>query len=241
MIYSQQSCLATTVSAMPAGLFSKLVKERPKSPAEVLAKAVAALQALSARDSNPLSTGAKEQAQVHKYLGYLKFFLFGDEQGGGHDPTKESVMNLVNEVVKTDFQLLLVENLVHLEFEARKDAAQVFGAIVRIRDDAMDPACPGALYVLRHQSILRILFEGWVSPGLVAEPVSSCAGVIPSVLADCCPGVDTSNFLNMSLHCAWLCLISPASGCNSCTEGRSRMVTQAARATPSAVSICSCQ
>lgn len=147
---------------MPQGLFAKLVKERPKSPAEVLAKAVAALEALSARDSNPLSTGAKEQAQVHKYLGYLKFFLFGDEQGGGHDPTKESVMNLVNEVVKTDFQLLLVENLVYLEFEARKDAAQVFGAIVRIRDDAVDPACPGALYVLHNQSILRILFEGWV-------------------------------------------------------------------------------
>lgn len=147
---------------MPQGLFAKLVKERPKSPAEVLTKAVAALQALSARDKadNPLSTGAKEQAQVHKYLGYLKFFLFGDEQGGGHDPTKESVMALVNQVVKTDFQSLLVENLVHLEFEARKDAAQVFGAIVRIRDDAAEPACPGAQYVLHHQDILRILFEG---------------------------------------------------------------------------------
>jgi calcium binding protein 39 len=149
---------------MPPGLFAKLVKERPKSPAEVLTKAVAALQALSARDKdNPLSTGAKEQAQVHKYLGYLKFFLFGDEQGGGHDPTKESVMALVNQVVKTDFQSLLVENLVNLEFEARKDAAQVFGAIVRIRDDTADPACPGAQYVLQHQDILRILFEGWVA------------------------------------------------------------------------------
>lgn len=145
---------------MPQGLFAKLVKERPKSPPEVLAKAVGALQALSVRDSNPLSTGAKEQAQVHKYLGYLKFFLFGDEHGGGHDPTKESVMSLVNEVVKTDFQLLLVENLVHLEFEARKDAAQVFGAIVRIRDEEATPPCPGAQYVLQHQNILRMLFEG---------------------------------------------------------------------------------
>jgi len=144
---------------MPPGLFSKLVKERPKSPSEVLAKAVAALQTLRYRDSSPL-IGAKEQAQVHKYLGYLKFFLFGDEQGGGHDPTKESVMSLVMEVVKTDFQLLLVQDLVHLEFEARKDAAQVFGAIVRIRNDTQDPACPGALYVLQHPQIMEYLFEG---------------------------------------------------------------------------------
>lgn len=40
---------------------------------------------------------------------------------------------------------------------------QVFGAIVRIRDDVADPPCPGALYVLRHPQILSRLFEGCVA------------------------------------------------------------------------------
>jgi hypothetical protein len=111
---------------MPTGLFAKLVKERPKEPAEVLAKAVAALEALHDQIGAG-QRGEREQQQVHKYLGYLKYFLFGDEQGGGpsHDLTKESVLALVREVVKTDFQLLLVQAMALLEFEARKDAAQV--------------------------------------------------------------------------------------------------------------------
>lgn len=142
---------------MPQGLFSKLVKERPKEPAEVLAKAVAALQALDVQGRERTD---KEQAQVHKYLGYLKFFLFGDEQGGGHDPTKESVVALVRQVVRTDFQLLVVQHLPLLDFEARKDAAQVFGAIVRIRDDAAGSVCPGAEYVVRRPQIMALLFDG---------------------------------------------------------------------------------
>eukprot|EP00879_Flechtneria_rotunda_P011050 GHRR01011546.1.p1 GENE.GHRR01011546.1~~GHRR01011546.1.p1 ORF type:complete len:242 (+),score=4.26 GHRR01011546.1:71-796(+) len=137
----------------------KLVKERPKTPAEVLGKAVTALNALEALGREK---GEKEQAQVHKYLGYLKFWLFGDEQG--HEPTRESVIALAQEVVKTDFQLLLVKCIPLLDFETRKDASQVFGAIVRIKDH--DDKCPGAQYVQEHQEILDVLFTGYDNPSI---------------------------------------------------------------------------
>jgi calcium binding protein 39 len=134
----------------------KLVKERPRSPAEVLAKAVVALSAL---DTLGRERGEREAASVHKYLGYLKFWLFGDE--AGHEPTKESVVALAREVVRTEFASLLVHVLPVLDFETRKDAAQVFGAIVRIRDE--DGTCPGAAYVRAHPDILATLFAGYGS------------------------------------------------------------------------------
>lgn len=37
--------------------------------------------------------------------------------------------------------------------------AQVFGALVRIKEDAAERS-PGAIYVERHPQILRLLFQG---------------------------------------------------------------------------------
>jgi calcium binding protein 39 len=47
---------------------------------------------------------------------------------------------------------------VDLDFEARKDAAQVFGATVRIKD--AEEKAPGAAYVLQRPYILNMLFQG---------------------------------------------------------------------------------
>eukprot|EP00877_Chromochloris_zofingiensis_P008074 jgi/Chrzof1/351/Cz01g12170.t1 len=91
----------------------------------------------------------------------MKDWLFGDE---GHEPTKDNVIALAQEVVKTDFLLLTAEDLPKLDFESRKDAAQVFGAIVRIRDQS--DRCPGAIYVQQKPQILDILFEGYDDPSI---------------------------------------------------------------------------
>jgi len=50
------------------------------------------------------------------------------------------------------------QHLVDLDFEARKDAAQVFGATVRIKD--AEEKAPGAAYVLQRPYILNMLFQG---------------------------------------------------------------------------------
>ena len=141
---------------MPFPDIRRLVKERPKTAPEIVSKAVAGLQALETANRDRALDRALEQ--VSKYLGYMKFWLFGDE---GHEPTKDNVIALAHEVVRTDFLLLLVTHLPSLDFEARKDAAQVFGAVVRIRD-AAGQECPGAGYVREHAQILDMLFDGCV-------------------------------------------------------------------------------
>lgn len=135
----------------------ELVKRKQKTAPEIVAKVVAALQVLHELhgDGDRDEAAGRALASIKKYLKLMKDWLFGDE---GHEPTKDNVIALAQEVVKTDFLLLTAEDLPKLDFESRKDAAQVFGAIVRIRDQS--DRCPGAIYVQQKPQILDILFEG---------------------------------------------------------------------------------
>jgi hypothetical protein len=54
----------------------------------------------------------------------MKLQLYGDED---HEPTKAGVVALAEEVVKTSLLQLLPAHLAQLDFETRKDAAQVRG------------------------------------------------------------------------------------------------------------------
>lgn len=142
---------------MPAPAFlQKLLAEKPKTPSEVVSKLTAAFEALQAarsgRDEKALD---KAHESVAKYLGYAKLVLFGDEE---HEATKENALALAQEAGRTDLLSLIVKNLADLEFESRKDAAQVFGAIIRIKDN--DERGPGAAYVLAHPEIPTLLFVG---------------------------------------------------------------------------------
>ena len=55
--------------------------------------------------------------------------------------------------------LRVAQVLPALEFEARKDAAQMVGAVLRL-DNGGD--CPGMQYLLHHPQLLTVLFEGCV-------------------------------------------------------------------------------
>lgn len=103
----------------------------------------------------PQQLAPLQLVSCRRYLNYMKYWLFGDE---GHEPTKDAVITLAAEIVKTDFLLMVVQQLTVLGFEARKDAAQVFGAVVRIKDQ--NDACPGARHVEGHLDILQMLFQG---------------------------------------------------------------------------------
>ncbi|KAJ9506674.1 hypothetical protein QJQ45_001964 [Haematococcus lacustris] len=131
-----------------------LLKEKPKSSQDTLSKLLAALNALEVGNEKD---NEKALANVAKYLGFLKYHLFGD---GEHEVTKEEALERARELVATDLLYLLVKHLVLLDFEARKDAAQVYGMLVRLRDS--DDRSPGAAYVLQHPYILSKLFHGQV-------------------------------------------------------------------------------
>ena len=61
------------------------------------------------------------------------------------------------QAIKHDFPISAVLALPNLEFEARKDAAQVIGAIVRL-DNGGD--VPGVQYVVEKPKLLESLFLG---------------------------------------------------------------------------------
>jgi hypothetical protein len=63
----------------------------------------------------------------------------------------------MRQAVKTGFPVAAVAALPYLEFEARKDAAQLVGAIVRL-DNGGDK--PGERYVLEHPQLITLLFDG---------------------------------------------------------------------------------
>lgn len=74
------------------------------------------------------------------------------------------------QAIKLNFPLSAVAALPVLEFEARKDAAQLIGAIVRL-DNSGDR--PGERYVLENPQLLDLLFDG-CARGLQHDLLSSC-------------------------------------------------------------------
>ncbi len=124
----------------------------PKSCKETVTKLVAALHQLDVGDK---VQSVKAAEQAGRYLAFLKVYL--GLSNGEHGVTRESVLELAKELMNTDLLYLLVKHLSALDFEARKDAAQIFGATIRIRDGERSP---GAQYVFEHPYIMSKLFSG---------------------------------------------------------------------------------
>ena len=131
------------------GILDKLLKEKPKAPPEVAAKLVGAFESLA--------TGKNDKIleQITKYLHFAKMLLFGDDE---HEATKDNALALAIEATRTDLLARFIKGMHELDFEARKDVASVYGAIVRIKD-AEDQA-PGAAYVQAHPELMAYMFEG---------------------------------------------------------------------------------
>ncbi|KXZ56674.1 hypothetical protein GPECTOR_1g607 [Gonium pectorale] len=152
----------------------KLLKEKPRTPAEVVSKLTGAIEALSAaRRDEKASEKANES--LAKYLGCAKLLLFGDDE---HEATKENAVALAQEASRTDLLSLIVKNLDVMEFESRKDAAQIFGALVRIKEN--DERGPGATYVLAHPEIPTLLFNGYNDPVIALN----CGAMLRDCLRD---------------------------------------------------------
>lgn len=65
---------------------------------------------------------------VSKCLYQMKLTLYGD---GENEPQQEQVAQLAQEVYNQDVLQLLVTNIGRFEFEARKDASQIFNNLLR--------------------------------------------------------------------------------------------------------------
>lgn len=138
---------------MAPGIFARL---RVKNPAELAAKAHQAFLRLPYESSQDRTV-----EEIGRLMAGMKELMFGE----GELCNKESALVIVKEACKTDLVTELVECLSMLDFETRKDVAQVFGSILRLEEVESDGAvnCPGKEYVLRHLDILSTLFDGFSS------------------------------------------------------------------------------
>jgi calcium binding protein 39 len=86
--------------------------------------------------------------------------MFGEGIGTANDSSKENALAITKEACSIGLIGDLVENLNELDFEAKRDAVQVFGAMVRI--EGPDPGrFPGANYIIQNNGLLEILFDGY--------------------------------------------------------------------------------
>jgi hypothetical protein len=136
--------------------FSILAKDKPKNAHELATKAFLAFQCLDAAKKERQTEKAHEN--VANYLRVVAFWLFGDDE---HDPNRENVLALVQEICQTELLVQIAKHLKDLDFETRKDATKIFGAVVRIKDDPSNRSSLGAAYILGRPGILEWLFRGY--------------------------------------------------------------------------------
>lgn len=151
---------------MASRLFQRL---RVKNPAELAAKAHQAFLRLPYESSQD-----RIVEEISRLMVGIKELMFGD----GEQCSKESALLIAKEACKTELVSEMVDCLGMLDFETRKDVAQIFGSILRLEEpaaggDASDAGshqehttggyCPGKEYVLQHVELLSTLFDGFSS------------------------------------------------------------------------------
>mmetsp|Transcript_11561 Transcript_11561/g.34696 ORF Transcript_11561/g.34696 Transcript_11561/m.34696 type:complete len:336 (+) Transcript_11561:410-1417(+) len=149
-------------------LNSVLHRGKSRSTPDLVAKTVTALEKL---DNGGSVTTDKQLDEISKSLAVMKTTMFA---AGDSEAAKDAAVTTTYEAIKHDFLMSAVRALPNLEFEARKDAAQVIGAIVRL-DNGGD--VPGIKYVTETPELLTALFDGYSDP----EIALNCG----SILRDC--------------------------------------------------------
>jgi calcium binding protein 39 len=88
-------------------------------------------------------------------LSQIKFMLYGD---GEKEPVASDVSKLCEAHLSSNLLLRYLEHIERLEFEARKDVAQIYNYLLRQRKDKAIP------YITEHPQILAMLVSGYDNP-----------------------------------------------------------------------------
>lgn len=120
-----------------------------KSPAEVVKALKEAVNALERGDK-------KAQEDVSKNLVHIKNMLYGTAET---EPQADIVVaQLAQELYNSNLLLLLVQNLSRIDFEGKKDVAQVFNNILRRQIGTRSPTVE---YICTKPEILFTLMSGY--------------------------------------------------------------------------------
>lgn len=127
-----------------------------KSPPEVVKSIREALGALEKEPSGKKAEKVLED--VSKQLGAMKNILYGT---GDQEPQTELVAQLAQEFYNTHLFQQLLLNLHKLDFESKKDVAQIFNNILRRQIGTRSPTVE---YICTREQILFTLVNGYEAP-----------------------------------------------------------------------------
>lgn len=131
-----------------------LFSSSKKNPVEAAKVTVDALKILSKESVSNKKTD-KALEDISKQLGVMKIILFGT---GDQAPLSEQVAQLAQEFYNNGIFELLVDNLHRLDFECKKDVAQIMNNILRRQ---IGTRYPTVEYLADHDKVLIALVEGY--------------------------------------------------------------------------------
>lgn len=129
-------------------------KGGPKNPQELVKGLKDALSVL-AQPGGGAKKADKATEEASKLLQQMKLVLYGS---GDQEPQTEVAAQLAQEFYNFDMPLHLVNNLSKLDFEAKKDVAQIFNNILRRQIGTRSPTVE---YICTKKEILFTLVEGY--------------------------------------------------------------------------------
>lgn len=143
--------------------------KRTKTPAELCKFTRNQLKTLSEQKSDEKSIKTALE-KLSKYLNSMKTMLYGD---GENDPNPKLIQELCDDLLNPDSLLVdLLVNMKKLEFEARKDVAQVYNFLLRQRKEK------AAEYIKTHSKILTLLVQGYTD----IDVALNCGSILREVL-----------------------------------------------------------
>ncbi|KAI8515196.1 PREDICTED: calcium-binding protein 39-like isoform X1 [Branchiostoma belcheri] len=128
-----------------------------KSPAE-LAKTLRDAMEILKRKDLPDKKTEKASEEASKTLVAMKNILYGT---GDQEPVTELVAQLAQEMYNSDMIITLINNLHKIDFEGKKDVAQIFSNILRRQIGTRSPTVE---YICTRQEILFTLMKGYETP-----------------------------------------------------------------------------
>lgn len=124
-----------------------------KSPQELVKSLREGLAALTRETGEKKLDKASDD--VSKNLSAIKTVLYGTDSS---EPQTEQVAQLAHEMYDNNMMLLLVQNLAKVDFEGRKDVAQIFNNLLRRQ---IGTRAPTVEYLVNKKEIILELMKGY--------------------------------------------------------------------------------
>lgn len=143
-----------------------------KTPQELVRNLKDSLTYLASLNDREEKKAVKASDDVSKTLLAIKNMLYGSAD---QDPLTELNAQLAQEMYNSDMLVLLIENLHKVDFEGKKDVAQIFSSLLRRQ---IGTRLPTVDYICQRPKILKLLMEGYKNQ----EIALNCG----QMLRECC-------------------------------------------------------